>query len=222
MKLSDSKNILHLAEFQSIVSIFPSVNFIVGIYLMVVLTMSCLSILSSVAVLSLHHQRGKPRQVPKIIRCIAFTIVARVLCLKLKSTKRKRNSVRQHSRTSKKSFSDIADIFQLDSSGPLNSIHAFEEYETSVQDEQMRDVELRHLQERQEAVNELIHWLHRKHKAELSEDVSFQEWRDVAFVVDRLLFVLFLILNIIATAVILTMRPAHDASGFVPISVSDH
>ena len=189
---------------------------------MVVLTMSCLSILSSVAILSLHHQRGKPRKVPKLIRGVAFSVIAPVLCLKLKSTKRKRNTVRQNSRTPKKSFSDIAEIFPMKSHASVNPANGIEEYETMCQEDTMRDLELRRLQERQDAVNELINWLHKKHKSEINDDMSFQEWRDVAFVADRLLFVLFLVLNIIATAVILSMRPEQDVSGFEPISMPHH
>lgn len=189
---------------------------------MVVLTMSCLSILFSVGILSLHHQRGKPRRVPNIIRYIAFTIIGPALCLKLKSTKLKRNSIRQNSLVHCKKMSDnVPDLFPLDgqyhNTGiPLNNM---EEYESFVHDDGTCDPELKHLQERQDAVNDLINWLHRKHKSEMNEDVSFQEWRDVAFVADRLLFVLFLTINIIATAVILTMRPAQDISGFIPITV---
>ena len=106
--------------------------------------------------------------------------------------------------------------------GPAVPLNNIEEYETLFQEEPTCDLELRYLQKRQEAVNDLINWLHKKHKLELNEDVSFQEWRDVAFVADRLLFVLFLTITIIATAVILTIRPAQDITGFVPISVSNN
>ena len=192
---------------------------------MVVLTMSCLSILFSVAILSLHHQRGKPRRVPNIIRCIAFSIIAPVLCLKLKSTKIKRNIIRQNSMTPKKKFSDNKpDLFPLEGKclrPAMQPLNTADEYETFFADDNTCDLELIHLQERQDAVNDLINWLYRKHKSELNEDISFQEWRDVAYVADRLLFVLFLGLNVIATAIILTMRPVQDISGFLPISVSN-
>ena len=193
---------------------------------MVVLTMSCLSILFSVAILSLHHQRGEPRRVPNIVRCIAFSIIAPILCLKLKSTKIKRNVIRQNSTIRKKSFTEnMPDLFSLDghcNCPAMQPLHSADEYETfRADDNGTCDLELKQLQERQDTVNDLINWLHRKHKSELNEDISFQEWRDVAFVADRLLFVLFLVLNITATAIILSMRPQQDISGFNPISVSN-
>jgi hypothetical protein len=49
--------------------------------------------------------------------------------------------------------------------------------------------------------------------------MSFQEWRDVAFVIDRLLFVIFLIVTIVATAGILSLRPEQSLSGFTEIKI---
>lgn len=76
---------------------------------------------------------------------------------------------------------------------------------------------LRHYQDKQNSVNELIQWLHRKHNIECLEDVSFQEWRDVAFVMDRLFFVIFLSVTIISTIAILSQRPDHALKGFTEI-----
>ena len=53
-----------------------------GIYLMVVLATSCLSVLSSVLVLSIHHQRGRPRRVPGWLRYVVFRVVARLVCVR--------------------------------------------------------------------------------------------------------------------------------------------
>ena len=47
--------------------------------LMVVLATSCLSVLSSVLVLSIHHQRGRPRWVPDCLRVLVFWVLTRVV-----------------------------------------------------------------------------------------------------------------------------------------------
>ena len=47
-----------------------------GVYLTVVLATSCLSVLSSVLVLSIHHQRGRPRRVPDWLRVLVFSVLA--------------------------------------------------------------------------------------------------------------------------------------------------
>lgn len=53
-----------------------------GIYLMVVLTTSCLSVLSSVLVLSIHHQRGRPSRAPLWLRKLSFHLITPALCLR--------------------------------------------------------------------------------------------------------------------------------------------
>lgn len=42
-------------------------------------------------------------------------------------------------------------------------------------------------QQKQNSVNELMQWLHRKHNIECLEDLSFQKRRDTTFVIDYLL-----------------------------------
>ncbi|KAK3754271.1 hypothetical protein RRG08_050935 [Elysia crispata] len=54
---------------------------VISIYLMVVLATSCLSVLSSVLVLSIHHQRGRPSRAPLWLRRLCFSLVARLLHL---------------------------------------------------------------------------------------------------------------------------------------------
>ncbi|GFR91300.1 neuronal acetylcholine receptor subunit alpha-10 [Elysia marginata] len=54
---------------------------VISIYLMVVLATSCLSVLSSVLVLSIHHQRGRPSRPPLWLRRLCFSLVARMLRL---------------------------------------------------------------------------------------------------------------------------------------------
>ncbi|CAG5132953.1 unnamed protein product, partial [Candidula unifasciata] len=55
---------------------------VISIYLMVVLSTSCLSVLSSVLVLSIHHQRGRPSRAPLWLRKLCFHLITPVLCLR--------------------------------------------------------------------------------------------------------------------------------------------
>lgn len=188
---------------------------------MVVLSMSCVSILLSVYILSLHHQRGKPRRCPKFVKTLAFTIFAPLLCLKLRSSGHVTGSYkrRESARNSDKSSREKQEMIHLDGIKEHRTLE--EEFEELLYDVDLSGMDpvLKHYQEKQNSVNELIHWLHRKHNIECLEDLSFQEWRDVAFVIDRLLFVIFLILTIVSTAVILSMRPEQSLSGFTEIKL---
>lgn len=49
---------------------------------MVVLATSCLSVLSSVLVLSIHHQRGPPSRAPSWLRKFCFKVITPILCLR--------------------------------------------------------------------------------------------------------------------------------------------
>lgn len=49
---------------------------------MVVLATSCLSVLSSVLVLSIHHQRGPPSRAPTWLRKLCFRVIAPLICLR--------------------------------------------------------------------------------------------------------------------------------------------
>ncbi|ESO92118.1 hypothetical protein LOTGIDRAFT_176763, partial [Lottia gigantea] len=68
---------------------------VISIYLMVVLTTSCLSVLSSVFILGIHHQRGKPHKVPTWLKMFVFRFLSPLLCIKQRrheESKRRQNS----------------------------------------------------------------------------------------------------------------------------------
>ncbi|XP_076439162.1 uncharacterized protein LOC143278035 [Babylonia areolata] len=75
---------------------------VISIYLMVVLATSCLSVLSSVCVLSIHHQRGQPRPVPSWLRFLVFSVIARVVCVST-ATSYRRSSASASASTSSSS-----------------------------------------------------------------------------------------------------------------------
>ncbi|XP_060561240.1 neuronal acetylcholine receptor subunit alpha-10-like [Ruditapes philippinarum] len=194
---------------------------LISIYLMVVLSMSCVSILLSVYILSLHHQRGRPLRCPQFIKIIAFSIFAPLLCLKLRSTGHVTGKYkRQENKSSTLFKKDKQEMIHLE--GIKEHQNFEEELDHLLSDSSLNggsDPVLKHYQDKQNSVNELIQWLHKKHNLECLEDMSFQEWRDVAFVIDRLLFVIFLIVTIAATAGILSLRPEQSLSGFTEIKI---
>ncbi|XP_052809286.1 neuronal acetylcholine receptor subunit alpha-10-like [Mya arenaria] len=215
---------------------------LISIYLMVVLSMSCVSILFSVYILSIHHQRGKPLRCPKIIKFVFFSIIAPALCLKLRSTGSRRVSAgvpgttddneiedEKKNKLDGKNTNDYIELERLERFEGLEGLndmnYADESFhnititgETTLAD---LDPILNHYNDKEKSVNELIMWLRTKQRSEFIEDTSFQEWRDVAYVMDRLLFVVFLTSTILSTALILSRRPEvkHELSGFTEISI---
>ncbi|KAL4216813.1 Neuronal acetylcholine receptor subunit alpha-7 [Mactra antiquata] len=117
------------------------------------------------------------------------------------------------------SFREKQEMIQME--GMVENADDKAEYDRLLAESNLNDIDpvLRHYRDKQNCVNELIQWLHRKHNIECIEDVSFQEWRDVAFVMDRLLFVLFLVVTVISTAAILSLRPDQDLNGFTEIKI---
>lgn len=189
---------------------------------MVVLSMSCLSILLSVYILSIHHQRGKPIRCPYMVKYVTFSFIARILCLKVRSSGHVSTQNRQGRKRNQKKdnyFEDHQEVINL--VGMSDSCNGQDEYSRVINaDSNLNDLDpiLKHYREKESSVNELIKWLHSKQKSECLEDESFQEWRDVAYVLDRLLFVVFLLITVISTALILSLRPDHDLTGFSEIN----
>jgi len=202
---------------------------------MVVLTMSCVSILFSVYILSIHHQRGKPMRCPRVIKFIFFKIIAPALFLTLRSESR---SKAENNRKKKmEMLSDYESELSEsprgggDANGHLLKLQDINNVEFA-SDEMLNDIRitsettlqdidpvLKHYKEKEKSVCELISWLQTKQKSEGEEDQFFQEWRDVAYVLDRVLFVVFLLTTVISTAYILSKRPEQVLSGFTEIRI---
>ncbi|KAL3884940.1 hypothetical protein ACJMK2_025039 [Sinanodonta woodiana] len=181
---------------------------LISIYLMIVLSISCLSILSSVWILSIHHQRGKPTRVPTWIKILVFKILAPILCLTPKTTGSvniKHSSVSGKYVRQKRTFHDTPEIIRL--VGIRETVNSGEESEAFLLDRNLHGTCDHEGKDREDAVNELIAWLQKKYSEESCIDGSYQEWRDVALVLDRLLFVAFLVITIVSTAITLGMRP---------------
>ena len=58
-------------------------------------------------------------------------------------------------------------------------------------------------------VQRLITFIQAKHSDELKDDEVYREWHDVACVLDRLLFYVFLVITVVSTVTILEMRPSN-------------
>lgn len=180
--------------------------------------MSCLSILFSVYILSIHHQRGKPVRCPKSIKFVAFSIIAPALCLKIRSSGHvatKKANGQEKDQKEDNCFDEANEVINLMQMPDPEMLK--DEYAKVVNpDNNLNDLDpiLKHYKDKESSVNELILWLHNKQQSESIEDESFQEWRDVAFVLDRLLFVVFLITTVVSTALILSLIPDHSLTGF--------
>lgn len=175
---------------------------IIGIYLLVVLSTSCLSVISAVFVLGIHHQRGRPQRVPGWLRKLVCNILAPALCLKL-STPQNAVQLRKKDYKDKKTVrkrrvaTEEMDIIRLDTKKSNDST------EEMVNCMERRPASYERLGE----LRELIMLLQRKHAEEVVEDEICREWRDVAYVLDRLMFVVYLLVTSLSTVFLLTMRP---------------
>lgn len=58
-----------------------------------------------------------------------------------------------------------------------------------------------------EVVRQLIDVIQNKHSQEVKDEEVFREWHDVAYVLDRLLFYVFLFITVVSAICILEMRP---------------
>jgi hypothetical protein len=149
-------------------------------------------------------------------------VLARLLCLKVRSARHLRGNYIKRGdsyNSSKHYYDDKRETIHLDGIPECPTLE--DEFDTLLGDAAVNGIDpvLKNYQEKQNSVNELIHWLHRKHNIESIEDLSFQEWRDVAFVMDRLFFVIFLFITILSTAAILSLRPEQELSGFMEIQL---
>ena len=64
--------------------------------------------------------------------------------------------------------------------------------------------------DRDESLKTLIDVLKARHVTDMNEEDIFKEWRDVAFVLDRMFFVVFLLITTVSTVCILEMRPEEE------------
>ncbi len=187
---------------------------------MVVLATSCLSVLSSVLVLSIHHQRGQPQHVPKWLKIISFRILSPILCIKThRSATKKRRQGSKDKKGSKKCRVAMEDqeFVKLDRLKSEN----IEQVEAPPTEPIARDgnsiehpvttcIDCVAQRSHSSVVRQLMNLIHKKHVEELKEDEIFREWRDVAYVLDRLLFFVFLFATVISTVFILELRPNTD------------
>ncbi|CAI9742500.1 neuronal acetylcholine receptor subunit alpha-10-like [Octopus vulgaris] len=188
---------------------------IIGIYLLVVLSTSCLSVISAVFVLGIHHQRGRPQRVPCWLRKLVCNILAPALCLKLSTNPNQKSTAVQMRKPDYRDNKKIVrkrriateemDIIRLErkTNDPLLSSTSM----NPTADELVNCLERKSNHERLGELRELILLLQRKHSEEVVESDIYREWRDVAFVLDRLMFVLYLLITSLSTLFLLTMRP---------------
>ncbi|XP_059173902.1 neuronal acetylcholine receptor subunit alpha-10-like [Physella acuta] len=282
---------------------------VISIYLMAVLATSCLSVLSSVLILSIHHQRGRPTRPPPWLRKLCFNIITPVLCLRRPRdvsgsgeviTNSEKKSARGSGTKRESKFGggsriasseESCEYFKMDATkenctpddvtpvasgrakatqnstfkqvytprhnnhtqqpqraySPLhqqsNNItrekHIYHQHprhsphhsdsslpssprvargrvyypEQECQDEVESDdgrqpENSKVTQTYNVVVRYLIGLIKTKHEDEILDEQVFQEWHDIAFVLDRLLFYVFFFITLVSTVSILEMRPA--------------
>lgn len=190
---------------------------------MVVLSMSCMSVLSSVWILSIHHQRGRPTKVPRWIRTIILGCLAKCLFISLQSHRPKhkhdKNKMSSRSRVSTEDAENVrkntkycelyelqnnVDASHIENNSYRNSLIDKEENCRRIND---RNNSIKRVNESDEYLKRLTDLLERKDKSDEEASQCYSEWHDVALVLDRLCFVFFLTLTSLSTVCILAMKP---------------
>lgn len=169
---------------------------------MMVLATSCLSVLSSVFVLSIYHQRGRPQKVPKWMKILMFDLVAKFLCVKVRrcthSRRRQQAKDRVSYNKSRVGTGDETEVIRLETKkeSQQESFTVNVEKKYTVPPEKMQ-------------ILQFLDLLERKYTNNVKEEEIIWEWRQIAMVTDRLLFTLFVSVTMISTSYILAMRPSN-------------
>uniref|UniRef100_F1KVU9 Neuronal acetylcholine receptor subunit alpha-10 n=1 Tax=Ascaris suum TaxID=6253 RepID=F1KVU9_ASCSU len=184
---------------------------LIGIYLTVVMAMTSVSVVMTVMVLNFHHRGPFNQAVPKWVHRLVLNRLRRALCMRLPYTGWKDNGFCSANGMTKTISIGLAmDDFNVDS---------FEELDNQFL--QMQETELVNvddaaaLRKKKCRPNELhsrllktLQVLIRRQEMEDLYQTLANEWRQVAQVIDRLLFWVFLVCTVIITLILLIIIPA--------------
>uniref|UniRef100_A0A1I8I1A9 CCHC-type domain-containing protein n=1 Tax=Macrostomum lignano TaxID=282301 RepID=A0A1I8I1A9_9PLAT len=171
---------------------------LIGIYLTVTMSTTSLSIVLTVFVLHLHHVGPNDRPVPRQLRSLLFNRLAPLLCMSsVARYQRKAGRRRQRYEESRREVAAAADAAQTEASN--GSGGGVEGKSTTMEaDKRYRQYDRmqRHLR-----------YLMRKQAEDEAAQLLINDWRMLAFIVDRMLFWLFLVAASASTLIILVIMP---------------
>lgn len=190
---------------------------------MVVLSMSCMSVLASVWILSIHHQRGKPNQVPKWLRCIVLRFLATLFCVNIQPYSPKYSCKCSKSRVSTDEHESIRlnkiryGLIEMQNKTNVETLeNNYNQNQNNIIDrdgstKRLTETEenIKHHIDKGDTMRRLLDMMEAKQTEDDDDLACYRDWRDIAFVLDRLFFVLFLIMTSLSTLCILAMKPGY-------------
>ena len=177
--------------------------------------MSCMSVLTSVWILSIHHHRGKPKAVPKWLKIFIFVVMAKLLCANNRLLRSKEKFFEFRKKKDKKYNTNIrvgmeeSEVIRMDTNTcpGIDLYHLDTNISTIDNNGYKKDNSYNSTIPSEECVRELVDLLQFRHIEDVKDEEIYKEWRDLAFILDRMFFVLYLFITTTATVFILEMRP---------------
>uniref|UniRef100_A0A1I8G662 Neur_chan_LBD domain-containing protein n=1 Tax=Macrostomum lignano TaxID=282301 RepID=A0A1I8G662_9PLAT len=172
---------------------------LIGIYLTVTMSTTSLSIVLTVFVLHLHHIGPNDKPVPRWLRRFLFKRLAPLLCMTSvaryqRKARRKRRELRQLDDSDQPAVDDITD-------------EAEDELETATCTTTASTFRQQHQFRQSIRLDRHIRRLMRQQLDDEAAQLLISDWRTVAYVMDRLLFWLFLTAAFTSTLIILVVMP---------------
>ncbi|XP_064609290.1 neuronal acetylcholine receptor subunit beta-3-like [Liolophura sinensis] len=204
---------------------------LIGIYLTLSMAVTCASVILTVMVLKLYHCSPNQREVPQWVRTLVLKGLARLVhcqCPKFKTKKKRRASGKIKDVKFKQETQDLRTRLMAES-GPSTAVNVntipemFMAHGENLTNEfrvgQMSDLTRQdsfseaytcEASARKTAIEDILNYLKllvAKSDAEEFECEVINEWKQVALVVDRLLFWFFLTVTVASTLLILVIIP---------------
>uniref|UniRef100_A0A9J2PQM9 Neurotransmitter-gated ion-channel ligand-binding domain-containing protein n=1 Tax=Ascaris lumbricoides TaxID=6252 RepID=A0A9J2PQM9_ASCLU len=176
---------------------------LIGIYLTVVMAMTSVSVVMTVMVLNFHHRGPFNQAVPKWVHRLVLNRLRRALCMRLPYTGWKDNGFCSANGMTKTISIGLAmDDFRTRQSIPANAELVNVDDAAALRKKKCRPNELH------SRLLKTLQVLIRRQEMEDLYQTLANEWRQVAQVIDRLLFWVFLVCTVIITLILLIIIPA--------------
>uniref|UniRef100_A0A1I8G3V5 Neur_chan_LBD domain-containing protein n=1 Tax=Macrostomum lignano TaxID=282301 RepID=A0A1I8G3V5_9PLAT len=173
---------------------------IAGIYLTVTMSTTSLSIVLTVFVLHLHHIGPNDKPLPRWLRRFLFKRLAPLLCM---------TSVARYQRKARRKRRELRQLDDSDQQPAVDDVtdEAEDELETATCTTTASTFRQQHQLRQSIRLDRHIRRLMRQQLDDEAAQLLISDWRTVAYVMDRLLFWLFLTAAFTSTLVILVVMP---------------
>lgn len=184
---------------------------LIGIYLTVIMAMSGMSVVFSVLVLNIHHKGVLSKYPPRILKCVT-RVFARVLCMKVQlddtanPASVRRNTYTPVNYTCKSHDNESLLYNDMQRHTPIH----VDLQDSDAIDDVMNQNMPQNVSGKSNFDMEILNYFTQvmaSHEQSMVEKQIIHEWREIARVMDKAFFWLFLLVTISSTIVILVISP---------------